>query len=104
MNNKQRLVLVFCALITILMVLFPPWKYRMYISSSDVPDEFPVKEKWHTGRNSYRFIGSPPTISGTGIDFERLLVQFGALVFITGILYLAAMTEPTDSKPTDDRE
>jgi hypothetical protein len=52
----------------------------------------------------YIFIGTPPSQFGAEIDLQRLLVQFCALVVITGTLFFIFKTYPESNEPNNKQD
>ena len=107
MNNKQRLVFLFGVLVTTLMVLFPPWQWSSY-SSTILPkeqlEEIPIKDTLLTFKVGYKFIATPPSTGGVEIDLQRLMIQFGALLLITGTLFFIVKTSPENEESKDEQK
>ena len=95
MNNNQKFVLLFGIVVTILIVLFPPWKSYSTYTRREIPDvynlgAYTVTEYYLKG---YKFIATPPRFNNSQIDLQRLVIQFCALVVIVGALFFIFQTK-----------
>jgi hypothetical protein len=72
LNRARKITLVVPAIIMVLMLIFPPYQYGGHFTLNSV-------------MAGYRFIGSG--VSGGYIDWALLLVQWGAVFFLTAITF-----------------
>lgn len=90
----KLLILWLAISIIVLFFLFPPWARTYRLPSSNIKAIMPI---------GYRFLLHPPEAnreSGVSVDFQRLGLQCGIVVLLTGGLYFTLSTIQKAKKPT----